>query len=1282
MILPARPRPQTRRWLVTNQWLSTPPFAGKKNYFFGELELTIDWFATQSRKQLAVLKEKYIPHLHVVSDLDDHIHALLADGTFSEQFSVYVQEFELSVERHDRATTKLQSSALPLLGWNDAKAELLRAAYTLNDLFSSALSEFKQTLEVLSRHEIEAVRCTDFSTILGDIAERHEVYLQAKRELDLDQFEYKGREELRDSILREAAHIVSAPAQTAAQIIEHINGILTRLDSIRRADLQVFGDAGVGKTHLACNIADQRLRAGLPAILISGGHFVSDRPLNEQLLRILDIPSSYSWSDFLSALEAAAQAYRTRLPIVIDALNEAAPGTSATNLWRRGLPGLLAEFSTRPHLVLITTCRSTYQRAIWSDTQPENSVHCGGFEYEAIETAVRKYFHWYKIEADLTGAALLQFQHPIYLRIFCEATNPSREQERRIFIGEHALFEVFAQYLVRVNQAVCDRLQLHPSAAVVKPILTELARRLWARKTRSIPLDEFVLIADGEPLSTGSWINSKAKAILDEGLVINRDWSDGGETILFTYDLMAGYLIASIIIEDSRGDLASHLAQDEGVACLFGEAEEALHPLHDDTARALAALLPVENKQYLHDALDNPIAFTASIRALFEIPPTAITADAIRLITQLFGNSRNRRPLLELARSTATSIDHPLNALFWSAQLRSLCMADRDCSWGDYLLDHTEYYEKLVTDFEQACRTQASFSELADSRLRLLAEQTKWLLTTTVRPLRDRATRALYWYGRRFPEDFTNLVLRSLELNDPYVPERTLAALYGVAMARQHDFHDAGFREHILPMIALRLYESMFQPNAPHSTTHLLARDYARRTIAIALWYDPFALTNGQKTNATPLFQNGGIREWGESEDRDTEWYRDGNAPMQMDFANYTLGRLVAGRNNYDDEHPDYKRVRRNILWRIYNLGYSLERFGDTDKRIARANGYRRAADGAKTDRFGKKYCWIAFYELAGYRLDEGLIPEGLDDRISDADIDPSFPDELQPYNLVTADYLGDRTLPVEYWITNGDTPDVTRYFVVDELCDQTGPWILLDGYINQEDVECKRGCFVFLRSFIVPAAAADSVFTALKKQDMGGRWLPEVPEDYYVYAGEIPCGETYPPNDLSVLEFGQNRICGVNLLPAGDDLEKEQGRFEVLIPVRDNMWEAYHSTVNPGRNVATPAKQIARHLSLCGQPQTFDLFDTNGRRASISFCYGDKWRSTQRFTYLRQDLLDRYLQDTSSELILTVCGEREFHAADAGEAGAFGAQHVPYQAFQDVTRYSGIRRLNPRRNL
>ena len=104
---------------------------------------------------------------------------------------------------------------------------------------------------------------------------------------------------------------------------------------------------------------------------------------------------------------------------------------------------------------------------------------------------------------------------------------------------------------------------------------------------------------------------------------------------------------------------------------------------------------------------------------------------------------------------------------------------------------------------------------------------------------------------------------------------------------------------------------------------------------------------------------------------------------------------------------------------------------------------------------------------------------------------------------------------------------------------------------------------------------------------------------------------------------------------------QKEHQTFKILSPVRRNHWSDSQSSAVPGRSIIVPSRQIAETLDLCGQPQSFDLFEKNGRRASMTFCYGEKWGERQRFTYLREDLLKRYLSEINGELIWVVWGER-----------------------------------------
>ena len=119
---------------------------------------------------------------------------------------------------------------------------------------------------------------------------------------------------------------------------------------------------------------------------------------------------------------------------------------------------------------------------------------------------------------------MTQFEHPIYLKIFCESKNRDRKAEKHIYVGEQTLFEVFEEYLNQCNRTVCDRLGLHPRTPIVQPALNKMAAYLWQNRSRDIPLEELVRIVDGQPLEELGWLSSKTHAIEAEGLLVYRDW--------------------------------------------------------------------------------------------------------------------------------------------------------------------------------------------------------------------------------------------------------------------------------------------------------------------------------------------------------------------------------------------------------------------------------------------------------------------------------------------------------------------------------------------------------------------------------------------------------------------------------------------------------------------------------------------------------------------------------------------------------------------------------------
>jgi len=1231
-------------------------------FFFSKKLLTQEWFEERYRTdiQKSQIKAKYESKIHIPTNIDDAINKvlggnrlveILANAIEKQQVEMYAKDYEDAFLKlfSEEVINEYKSIQIKIREFLKDKDKIIDQSIQQLQKIQKAISnknekELKNKVEVFEKYidslrnfqqEYNTLTESDFCNPIQYFRDEHidlpipedkleksrlikfknfikKIFLKKEIQTYKPSVPSKGADEIRvENIKRQKARdILFTPLYALEEYaITSLEGCLKVFELIDQNELHITGEAGMGKTHISFNIyEDQITKQNNPAIFIFAKDICTDLSLENQLKDNLNIPIDWAFDDFLGALELTARVNKTKVPIIIDGLNESDYWNS---IWKNGLEKLIIKIKTYyPHIVLITTYRTSYEDQLFPynyfkyEDRWKLKRNVRGF-YNLRRDAIKTYFDFYKIKLDNHSNAIRYFEHPLHLKLFCETKNPNRESKVKVSFQNEDLFEVFDEYIKNSNKNITNSLLDLDSkydADFTEKKLLQLSKYIWENNSRGIPRSEELLT------------NKELGIFEGENLLLFRDWNRQSniEEIQFTYDLLGGYFISKYLTEtyDKSYPILKiktdnfltnfikigleFIIPESGTKYLgrtfsklnnifwkkssllrFAKSREfrkkllnskTEHPLFEDTLRTICILLIKKSEIFLFDVLKNDRARKYSTESLFEINAKYIykNKELIKSFLKAEFFFRNKKTyLLGLAENVELDNEHPLNFNFWSDNLCELSMPERDLSWSEYIRKNhsgygNSYFLKFVNHFEEVCKEERKLS----SRVHFAAKKTMWILTTNIRSLRDEATRALYYYSRKYPKDFLDLLVYSLNINDPYVLERMLSVSYGLAMAKQNDFNDDSHQKEWLTEYGRILFDSLFSNNAKHTTSHILARDYAKRTIDITLLHNP-NLLNGDEKNLIqyPLKKYPHLN-WGKSKDRNKGEYRDGNAPIHMDFENYTIGRLIKDRRNYDSEHKEYKQVLSQIYWRIYNLGHSLEKFGEIDKQISRSNWrhYSREHIG-KIDRYGKKYSWIAFYEMAGYRSDLGLLKDWNNEdnfRISDVDIDPSFPNKIRQYDLIScmrnSNFLGDMKIFPDKWYNSNSDLDISEYILStnDLGINARGDWILLKGFISQRNIETTRDIHIAINTVTLND---DDFCTVIEPLNNFDDYTFEYIRDFdgsYLFQGEIPWCDLMPNNDSYPfrLNYNYHNVTKTKkeLIVFNDDKEITQTKLKQLI--------------------------------------------------------------------------------------------------------------------------------------
>lgn len=594
--------------------------------------------------------------------------------------------------------------------------------------------------------------------------------------------------------------------------------------------LLLSGEAGTGKTHLLCAIAEERLEKNLPTFIFLAEEINSRDPWVSILKKV---GFRGSKDTFLKKLNDFAKRKKVRALIVIDAINEAPRKVT----WEQ-----LTEVKKYPWLSLVLSVRNGFEDE-YTTQRIRNTfvrVEHKGFALREWE-AVTKYFNEYGIPLPEIPLLLPDFSNPLFLTIFCKTHKGGKKPIK----GHGGFTTIFEDYVIEQGDGVLGSFDLPKGRVSGKHSIWDLVFKdiaLWMSKSNSerIPAREAEKIIKKHFSSVDPtlFLNALEKYFLLFRLPhYNKNYKVSGYDYKFPYQKFSDHLIVRYLLIEhlDRKNPTNSFSANTPLGKIVRESWpdygiiEALSIQIPEWLKGRELIFLAPKKFRETDTAKR--AFLASLvwRELDVKNGKSRTIKQRRVI-DYFNKHLIHTHYDELQNtliSTAPIPSHPFNAYFLHKHLLGMQMPKRDFNWLPFLHHHyATYGEDSTIDriIYWSWKRSNSFP-LSTESIKLTAIPLTWFLASSNRYLRDRSSKALVALLEKHINVLIELLKTFESVDDYYILERLYAVAYGCAM-RSRNSDD-------VTKLALHTYETIFAKGEP--PVHILLRDYARGVVETGL---------------------------------------------------------------------------------------------------------------------------------------------------------------------------------------------------------------------------------------------------------------------------------------------------------------------------------------------------------------------------------------------------------------------------------------------------------------
>ena len=350
----------------------------------------------------------------------------------------------------------------------------------------------------------------------------------------------------------------------------------------------------------------------------------------------------------------------------------------------------------------------------------------------------------------------------------------------------------------------------------------------------------------------------------------------------------------------------------------------------------------------------------------------------------------------------------------------------------------------------------------------------------------------------------------------------------------------------------------------------------------------------------------------------------------------------------------DKELIRRYVLSRVFDLGWTTERFGRFDSMVS----YRHSREASKPERIGKKYQWIAYHEILACIADRfqyrDLYAEAVGQRYDGPwqellrDIDPSCTLGSTQGGTHSGGHSSSwwakseisdwgESINHRVWIAKeDDIPPFEELLIADDPNDNIR-WVNLGAFLLWQqplavDADLsdsyQREINAFCTAYLIRSSDAEDFMKWAGGVNFWGRWMPEAPEMQRVFIGEYEWSRAFQHvyqewhQDSDWVDPGKECPVPVHV-PIIEYRAEERG---------------YDCSIERGYGIKLPHPKLVRRLSLQWDAENSWYVDAMGNRAVFDPSVHEDGPSS---LLIREDLLNQYLSAENLSLCWAVLGEK-----------------------------------------